>query len=97
MGDGRGGDSEAAYRVITVHSVPASYWTGKPVPLPGDEEKVTKIRTAPEDAVATAAKLGPSQPESVTVTAVIGFPAQALIDASRANTAALMARAFPGP
>jgi nucleotide-binding universal stress UspA family protein len=81
--------AEAAIRntqltVLTVHSVPASYWTGNPWPLPGYEEKVAEIRKAAEAAVAaTAAKAGSSQPGSVTVNAVIGFPAQALIDASR--------------
>lgn len=81
--------AEAAVRkapltVLTVHSVPASYWTGHPVTLPVDEDEVTKIRKAAESAVAaSAAKLGASQPESVTVTAVNGFPAQALINAAK--------------
>jgi nucleotide-binding universal stress UspA family protein len=81
--------SEAAIRnahltVLAVHAVPASYWTGAPVMLPGDDDKVAEIRKAAESAVAaTAAKLGASQPESVTVSAVNGFPAQALIDASK--------------
>jgi nucleotide-binding universal stress UspA family protein len=81
--------AEAATRkahltVLTVHSVPASYWTGAPVMLPGDEDKVAEIRKAAESAVAaTASKLGAGQPESVTVSAVNGFPAQALVDASK--------------
>src|SRR5215469_12744362 len=81
--------AEAAVRkahltVLTVHSVPASYWTGAPVMLPGDDDKVAEVRKAAEAAVAaTAAKLGASQPESVTVTAINGFPTQALVDASK--------------
>lgn len=81
--------AEAAIRntqltVLTVHPVPASAWTGNPWPLPGDEGKVAEIRKAAEAAVAaTSAKVGSSQPESVTVNALIGFPAQALIDASK--------------
>lgn len=81
--------AEAALRkahltVLAVHSVPASYWTGAPVLLPGDEGKVGEIREAAESTVAAAtAKLGASQPESVTVTAVDGFPAQELIKASK--------------
>ena len=81
--------AEAAIRkahltVLTVNSVPASYWTGAPVTLPGDEDRVAEIRKAAESAVAaTAAKLGASQPESVTVTAINGFPVQSLIDASK--------------
>jgi nucleotide-binding universal stress UspA family protein len=83
--------SEAAIRqapltVITVNSVPASYWSGAPVELPGDQNKVAEIRKTAEAAVAdTAAKLGASRPESVTVTAVSGFPAQALIDAAKGS------------
>jgi nucleotide-binding universal stress UspA family protein len=80
---------EAALRktrltVITVNLVPMSYWTGSPVPYPGDEQRVAEIRKAAEEAVAAeAAKLGDSQPESVTVTALSSFPARALIDASK--------------
>jgi nucleotide-binding universal stress UspA family protein len=81
--------TEAAVRnapltVLTVHSVMASYWSGQPVTLPGDEDEVNKIRKSAESAVAdVAAKLGAGQPESVTVTAVNGFTAQALIDATK--------------
>ena len=42
------------------------------------------IRKVAEDAVAKVAeKLGSSRPESVTVTAVNGFPARTLIEASK--------------
>jgi nucleotide-binding universal stress UspA family protein len=81
--------TEAAVRktpltVITVNSVPAGYWTGKPVPFAGDEEKVAEIRKAAEAKVEEiAAVLGDRKPESVTVTALTGFPVQALIDASK--------------
>jgi nucleotide-binding universal stress UspA family protein len=72
--------------VITVNSVPASYWSGAPVELPGDESRVAEIRKTAEAAVADAtAKLGASQPESVTVTALSGFPAQVLVDASQGS------------
>ena len=83
--------TEAALRkapltVVTVNSVPASYWSGAPVELAGDQERVAEIRKAAEAAVAdTASKLGASQPESVTVTAVSGYPVQTLIDASRGS------------
>jgi nucleotide-binding universal stress UspA family protein len=74
---------QAPLTVITVNSVPAGYWTGTPVELPGDQDRVAEIRKTAEAAVAeTAAKLGAERPESVTVTAVSGFPAQTLIDAS---------------
>jgi len=75
---------KAPLTVITVNSVPASYWSGAPVELPGDQERVAEIRKTAEAAVAkTAEKLGAKRPESVTVTAISGFPAQTLIDASR--------------
>lgn len=79
---------EAAVRsadltVLTVHSVPASYWSGAPATLPGDEDKVAEIRKAAEEAVAkAAAALGNKQPKSVTVAAVSGFPASTLIELS---------------
>jgi nucleotide-binding universal stress UspA family protein len=79
---------EAAIRntpltVITVNSVPASYWSGAPVELPGDQDKVAEIRKTAEATVAKCAEeLGSGRPESVTVTAVSGFPARTLIDAS---------------
>jgi nucleotide-binding universal stress UspA family protein len=78
---------EAALRkvpltVLTVHAVMASYWTGNPVTVPADTPELEKARQAAEHAVAAAAEhLGADQPE-VTVTAINGFPAQALIDAS---------------
>jgi nucleotide-binding universal stress UspA family protein len=81
--------AEAAIRkaqltVLTVLSLPASYWSGRPAPLPGDDERVAELRKSAEAAAeAAAAKLGAGQPESVTVTAVSGYPAQALVDAAK--------------
>ncbi len=80
--------TEAALRkapltVITVNPVTASYWTGNPVTVPADEERIVKVRKLAEEAVATvSAKLGTAQPASVTITAVHGFPAKSLLDAS---------------
>jgi len=77
---------EAALRqtpltVLTVHEVMASYWTGNPVTVPGDVPALEKVRIAAEDAVAEAAK-GLGEPPEVTVTAVNGFAAKLLIEAS---------------
>jgi nucleotide-binding universal stress UspA family protein len=78
---------EAALRktpltVLTVHEVMASYWTGNPLAVPGDAPELEKARIAAEHAVAEAAEgLGAEQPQ-VTVTAINGFAAKALIDAS---------------
>ena len=79
---------EAALRrapltVITVHPTIASYWSGQPVNFPGDDDQTAEARKLAEAAVASvSAELGDTRPESVTVTAINGFPAQALIDAS---------------
>jgi nucleotide-binding universal stress UspA family protein len=79
--------SEAALRrlplnVITVHEVMASYWSGNPVTVPSDAALLDKARQAAEEAVAEAAtRLGAEQPE-VIVSAIQGFAARALIDAS---------------
>jgi len=80
--------TEAAMRktdltVIAVNSVPASYFTGAPVELPGDHDKVEEIRKSAQEAVdKAAATLGDQQPQSVSVVALSGFPAKALIDVS---------------
>jgi nucleotide-binding universal stress UspA family protein len=78
---------EAALRkvpltVLAVHEVMASYWTGNPVTVPGDTPELEKTRVAAEQVVAEAAEgLGGEKPQ-VTVTAINGFAAKALIDAS---------------
>jgi len=74
----------APLTVVTVHEVAASGWTGNPVILSPDEAAVEKARLAAEESVAkAAAQLGESQPPSVTIWAVNGFPAPELIEASR--------------
>lgn len=84
--------SEAALRnadltVITVNSVPASYWTGQPVTLGGtDTQRVEEIRKSAQEAVdKAAAALGDNQPKSVEVVAISGFPAKTLIDTSKGS------------
>jgi nucleotide-binding universal stress UspA family protein len=70
--------------VLTVHSVPASGWTGNPIMLPQDASDQEEAREAAEEMTLKAmAQLGEAQPPSVTVRAVTGFPAQELIEASR--------------
>ncbi len=79
---------EAALRdvpltVLTVHETVASYWSRQPVTFAGDEERVSHAREAAEQAVAEVAKeLGDDKQPQVTVTAINGFSAKALIDAS---------------
>jgi nucleotide-binding universal stress UspA family protein len=80
---------EAAVRhapltVLTVHSVPQSGWTGNPITLPQDSADRQKEQQAAEEMIAkVTSQLGEAQPASVKVRAIIGFPAQELIEASR--------------
>ena len=75
--------------VLTVHPVPMSGWTGDPIKLPRDTEDLESERLAAEEMTAKVlSQLGDAQPPSVTVRAIIGFPAQELIEASQ--TADLM-------
>jgi nucleotide-binding universal stress UspA family protein len=68
--------------VLAVHEVMASYWTGNPLTVPSDHPELDKVRIAVEHAVAEAGEgLGGEQPH-VTVTAINGFAAKALIEAS---------------
>jgi nucleotide-binding universal stress UspA family protein len=70
--------------VLTVHPVIASWGTGNPVPYPGDKELQEKERLAVEDATQKALKdTGPGRPASVQVRSIAGFPAEALIEASK--------------
>jgi nucleotide-binding universal stress UspA family protein len=79
----------APVTVLTVHSVPMSGWTGNPIKLPPDVADRESERQGAEELTAKAlSQLGDAQPSSVTVRALIGFPAQELIEASR--TADLM-------
>src|SRR5579863_7432589 len=78
---------EAALRkvpltVLTVHEVMASYWTGNPITVPGDTPEREKARIAADQAVAEALEGLDAERPQVTVTAIHGFAAQALIDAS---------------
>jgi nucleotide-binding universal stress UspA family protein len=74
---------EVPLTVLTVHEALASYWSRQPVTFAGDEERVNQAREAAEQAVAEVAKeLGQDMQPQVTVTAINGFSAKALIDAS---------------
>lgn len=80
--------AEAATRrvlltVLAVHPAPASAWTGHPITVPADEAAVQRARRAAEETVAkVAAEVGDSGAALVTVRAVSGFPAEALLEAS---------------
>jgi nucleotide-binding universal stress UspA family protein len=70
--------------VLTVNPAMASPWTGRRLTMPGEAEAKEQSRQAVEQAIArAAAEIGDQQPVSVTVNVFSGFPARALIDASR--------------
>ncbi|MGD0705431.1 MAG: universal stress protein [Trebonia sp.] len=79
---------EAAVRrapltVLTVQQAVAGYWGG-PVLYPGDQDLATKAREkAREETNRTLEKIDQeSRPSSVTVQAVVGLPAEALLEAA---------------
>jgi len=73
----------APLTVPTVHSVAVSGWSGNPILAPGDAEDQERARQAAEELTLKAAsQLGEAKPASVTVRAIIGFPAEVLIKAS---------------
>jgi nucleotide-binding universal stress UspA family protein len=76
--------AQAPVTVLTVHPVPASPWTGNPVLVERDPEDQEKLFHAAEELTQkVASQLGESRPPSVKIRAVSGFPAKALIEASR--------------
>jgi nucleotide-binding universal stress UspA family protein len=69
--------------VVTVEIVAASGWGGSQV-YAADYELRDKAQKAAEDAVAAIArKLGDAAPESVTVRALIGQPAEQMLEAAK--------------
>jgi nucleotide-binding universal stress UspA family protein len=80
--------TEAAQRnvpltVLTVHETIKGYWSHQPVTFSGDAQRVDEVRQAAEDAVAQVTKeIDDDKHPQVTVSAINGFAAQALIDAS---------------
>lgn len=69
--------------VLTVHPTIAGYWTHQPVAIAGDAQKVEEARQAAEEAVAQVTmEIGEDKHPQVTVRAINGFAAQAIIDAS---------------
>jgi nucleotide-binding universal stress UspA family protein len=74
----------AGLTVLTVNPAMASPWTGRRLTMPGEGEATEQARQAIEKAVAEiTAEIGAQPPVPVTVNVFSGFPAQALIDASR--------------
>jgi nucleotide-binding universal stress UspA family protein len=74
---------QAPLTVLTVQQAVAGYW-GSPVTYPGDQDLAEKARErAREETDRTLEKIDPeSRPSAVTVQAVTGLPAEALLDAA---------------
>ncbi len=70
--------------VLTVNPVATEPWTGNPVIVTSDAEREEKIRQAGEEAVHKAvSQLGSLQPPEVSISAISGQVAPALISASQ--------------
>jgi nucleotide-binding universal stress UspA family protein len=81
--------AEAALRkvpltVVTVNEVAATHWTGQPIVMPEDKQRLDTDQHAVEELVTEAAKRLSGEQPQITITAVNGFPANVLIDASTA-------------
>jgi nucleotide-binding universal stress UspA family protein len=73
----------APLTVLAVHEVALSAWTGSPIVFPEDRPEEERARQAAQEAVNKAiGELGGPGPESVTVRALSGQAAPALIEAS---------------
>jgi nucleotide-binding universal stress UspA family protein len=74
----------APLTVLTVHSVPASPWTGNPVLAERDADDQERMLKAAEELTHTViGQLGEARPDSVTVRSISGYPASELIEESR--------------
>ena len=74
----------APLRVIAVHDVVRSYITGDPVIFPTDNPDLERTRLGANELVQRAAsRIGDAGPTSVTVSALNGFAASELINASK--------------
>jgi nucleotide-binding universal stress UspA family protein len=82
--------------VVTVEVVVASGWGGSQV-YPADYELRDKAQKAAEEAVAAAAqKLGDGAPKSVTVKAVLGQPAEQMLEAAQGADHLILGRRGTG-
>jgi nucleotide-binding universal stress UspA family protein len=80
--------------VLAVHEVARSAWTGSPIVYPEDRPEEEKARQAAQDAVNKTMSELNTHPDPVTVQAISGQPANALIEAS--STADLVVVAARG-
>ena len=72
----------APLRVLAVHTV-LKGWTGEGEAFPGDAEETARVRAAAQELTdKVLAGIGGPRPESVTVEAVPGIPAETLVRAA---------------
>ena len=72
----------APLKVLAVHQAVMG-WTGEGDSFPGDADAVERVRAAAQEATdKVLAGLGSARPEQVTVEAVNGIPAEALVRAA---------------
>lgn len=71
----------APLRVLAVHVVPAG-WSGHGVPYPEDEQLVLRTKAAAQEVTDKVLSGLSARPETVTVEAVNGIPADVLLRAS---------------
>lgn len=69
--------------VLTIHEAAVSAWTGNPITYGEDRAAEEKAQQAAREAVDKAISQLGVRPDSTTVRAVSGAPAQALIEASQ--------------
>lgn len=75
---------QSTLTVLTVIPTMASQWTGEPLSVANADHAIEQARQAVEEAIAkSASDLTGPKPPSVMVNVFIGFPSQALVDASR--------------
>ncbi len=75
---------QAPLTVLTVHEVPGSFWSGRPVVLAADETQLEAAKVAAAELTDKAvSELQDGKPASVTVTAVAGSAAHELLAASK--------------
>lgn len=73
----------APLTVVTVHGISNSFWTGRPVVRPADEEQLAAAKSAAAELAEKAVSdAGEVKPASITVQAVNGSPADELLAAS---------------
>ena len=69
--------------VLSVHQVAANEWTGQGMVYPEDDERVKRTRTAAREMTdKVLAGIAGARPESVTVEAANGIPAEVLLSAA---------------